>query len=364
MVSTLIPKTGRNYERTPSLDQTFTGERMKTVFRFMFVWLLLIGTDSLLTAQIAEVTHNSWTSGAPMITPRIGSAFGVIKGNVYVVSGATASAIVTTNEIYNVAKNTWTTGAPIPTARYVPASGVVDNILYVIGGCNSSCATGGGALNVVEAYNPATNAWSEKTPIPTTIDSVYAVVSKNIIYVVGGYVPGTGRVPTLYSYNPATDTWKQEASMAVGKSNPATGVLGGIIAAGGLENTGNTNDTESYAIAKNAWKTLAPMPTAVSASCFGTVSGKFYVASGTDNSGPNAVVQAYTGGTSPGRVGSLPSRRQSSVRPRQSRRVSSIVLAVLTPERSLPARCMAMCRFTNRNAKRNARPNSSKEKND
>jgi N-acetylneuraminic acid mutarotase len=288
---------------------------MKTAFRFMFVWLLLTGTASLLTAQISEVTHNSWTSGAPMITPRVGAAFGVITGKVYVVSGATTSAIVTTNEIYNIAKNTWSTGAPIPTARYVPASAVVDNILYVIGGCNSSCATGGGALNVVEAYNPATNAWTEKSPIPTLIDSVYAVVSKKIIYVVGGYVPGTGRVPTLYSYNPATDTWKQEASMAVAKSNPATGVLGGIIAAGGLENTGNTNDTESYAIAKNTWKTLAAMPTAVSASCFGTVSGKFYVASGSDNSGPNASVQAYTGGTTKSWTAGLASIPQATVAP-------------------------------------------------
>jgi N-acetylneuraminic acid mutarotase len=288
---------------------------MKTAFRLLFVSLLFISMASLVNSQISEVTHNTWTSGAPMLTPRVGAAFGVIQGKVYVVSGATTSAIVTTNEIYNVAKNTWTTGAPIPTARYVPASAVVDNILYVIGGCNSACATGGGALNVVEAYNPATNAWSEKSPIPTVIDSVYAVVSKKIIYVVGGYVPGTGRVPTLYSYNPATDTWKQEASMAVGKSNPATGVLGGIIAAGGLENGGNTNDTESYAIAKNTWKTLAAMPTAVSSSCFGTVSGKFYVASGSDNNGPNSAVQAYTAGTTKSWTTGLASIPQATVAP-------------------------------------------------
>jgi N-acetylneuraminic acid mutarotase len=288
---------------------------MKTALRLLSVSLLLVGTVSFVNAQVSEVTHNSWTSGAPMITPRVGAAFGVIKGKVYVVTGATTSAIVTTNEVYNIAKNTWTTGAPIPTARYVPASAVVNNILYVIGGCNSACASGGGALNVVEAYDPATNTWSEKSPIPTAIDSVYAIVSKKIIYVVGGYVPGTGRVPTLYSYDPATDTWKQEASMAVGKSNPATGVLGGIIAAGGLANGGVTNDTESYAIAKNTWKTLAPMPTALSASCFGTVSGRFYVASGSDNSGPNATVQAYTAGTTKSWATGLASIPQATVGP-------------------------------------------------
>lgn len=62
---------------------------------------------------------NSWSSGAPMLTPRFGAAFGVITGKVYVVSGATASAVVNTNEVYNPATNTWKTAAPIPTARYV-----------------------------------------------------------------------------------------------------------------------------------------------------------------------------------------------------------------------------------------------------
>jgi len=281
----------------------------------MFATILFVGAAALVKAQIPAVTHNTWTSGAPMITPRVGAAFGVIKGKVYVVSGATTSAIVTNNEIYNVAKNTWTTGAPIPTARYVPASAVVENILYVIGGCNSACASGGGATTVVEAYDAATNTWSEKSPIPVAIDSVYAVESKNIIYVVGGYVQGSGRVATLYRYNPATDTWAQLASMNVGRSNPATGYLGGVIVAGGLGNGGVTNDNEVYNTTTNKWKTLTAVPTALSASCFGAISGKFYVASGSDNSGPNATVEAYTGGATKSWTTDLAAIPQATVAP-------------------------------------------------
>lgn len=278
-----------------------------SIFAITFSFVILVAGATLpLRAQNYRseapnpaVNHNTWTSGTPMPTARVGAAFGVIKGNVYVVSGATTSAIVTNNEIYNTAKNTWTTGAPIPTARYVPASAVVHNILYVIGGCNSQCAVGGGALTTVEAYDPAKDSWSEKSPIPVAIDSVYAVASKNIIYVVGGYVQGSGRVSTLYSYNPATDTWSQGASMKVGRSNPATGILGGIIVAGGYGNSGTTNDTEAYNPTKNTWKTLAAMPTGLTASCFGTISGKFYVASGTPTNGaPVSDVEAYTGGKS------------------------------------------------------------------
>ena len=269
------------------------------------------------TAAIMAVTgtmlgqSNTWSAGAPMPTARLGAAFGVIKGKVYVVTGATSSAIVNNNEIYNPAKNTWTSGTPIPTGRYVPASAVVNNILYVIGGCNSGCTVGGGALTVVEAYNPATDSWSTKSPLPTATDSVYAIANKGLIYVVGGYVQGPGRVATVYVYNPVSDSWTQAASMKVAKSNPALGVLGGIISAGGYANNNqDTNDNESYSTGKNTWKTVAPIPTARAGSCFGVYKGKFYVAGGAgggDGNTPADVLEDYVGATkSWGTLASMP----------------------------------------------------------
>jgi N-acetylneuraminic acid mutarotase len=250
-----------------------------------------------LAGSPSQAQSNTWSGGAPMPTARFGPAFGVISGKVYVVSGATSNAIVNNNEVYNPTTNTWATRAPIPTARFASAAAVVNGILYVIGGCDDGCAQGIGAVSVVEAYNPATNTWSTKASLPTATDSMYAVAKKGIIYVVGGYVPGVGRVPTVFSYNPATDTWTQLASMKVGKSTPAIGVLGGIISAGGLGNGGLVNDNERYGISSKTWKTLAPVPTARTGGCFGTISGKFYFASGgagSDFNTPVDVLEAYT----------------------------------------------------------------------
>lgn len=245
--------------------------------------------------QVPAVTHNTWTSGTPMPTARLGAATGVIKGKVYVVGGASSTTVLNVNEIYDPKKNTWTTGAPMPTARLVPASAVVNNILYVIGGCDAGCATGTGAMTVVEAYDPVTNTWSTKSPLQTPTDSVYGVAVKGIIYVVGGYVPGVGRVGTVYSYNPPTDTWSQEASMKVGKSRPALGALGSkIIAAGKFGNSGFVSDNESFTIAKNVWTTLAADPTARAAGCFWGIAGQLYVAGGGDNSGPLTLTEAYS----------------------------------------------------------------------
>jgi Kelch motif len=85
----------------------------------------------------------------------------------------------------------------------------------------------------------------------------------------------------VYSYNPATDSWTLESSMNVPKSNPATGLLGGIIAAGGMTNSNSdVTDNEIYRTSKNVWKTLADIPTARVAPCFGVIAGSFYVAGG------------------------------------------------------------------------------------
>jgi len=237
--------------------------------------------STTLTSTQTFIVHNSWSKGALMPTAVFGAATGAIGTKVYVVGGGTSSAVVNNNQIYNTVTNKWTTGAAMPTARFAAASAVVNGILYVIGGCDSGCATGVGAMSVVEAYDPASNTWTTKAPLPTATDSINAVVEKGIIYVVGGYVPGGGRVPTVFSYNPATDTWATEAPLAVGKSEAALGLLGStIVAAGGYTNSGVTGDNEGYSASTNTWKSLAADPTARQAGCVAASSGLLYFAGG------------------------------------------------------------------------------------
>lgn len=113
---------------------------MKThVHQILFALAMVMAFQAGAVAQPGDPwAPNSGGSGASMPTARQGTATGVIKGKVYVISGATNSAVTGITEIYNVSKNTWTTGASIPTPRFVPASAVVNSILYVIGGDSPS----------------------------------------------------------------------------------------------------------------------------------------------------------------------------------------------------------------------------------
>jgi N-acetylneuraminic acid mutarotase len=258
--------------------------RMSTILLTVFLAIAIHTTfgAQLTTHAVQQVSgpgllaSNSWGSGQPMPTSRQGAAIGLIKAKVYVVSGATDNAVTGVTEIYDPARNTWTVGASIPTPRFVPASAVVNGILYVIGG-----DSGSGVLNVVEAYDPVHNTWSTKAPMPTARNSVKAVAKNNIIYVMGGYSPNGGRLATVEAFDPATNTWSAKAPMKVGKSMPSVGVLGSILAIGGLTNANIvTTDNEGYSTTSNSWKALAPMLTARQASCEAAISGKFYVASG------------------------------------------------------------------------------------
>jgi N-acetylneuraminic acid mutarotase len=232
-----------------------------------------------------------------MPSARCGAAAGVIKGKVYVVGGATGgdgSVVLNVNEIYDPKGNTWNTGAPMPTARWVPASAVVNDILYVIGGCTVGC-DGADALSVVEAYDPATNTWSTKSPLPNATGGAYAVSVNGIIYVVGGTTSRGRVVGTVYNYNPATDTWAQDASMIVARAIPAVGTWGTVIvASGGWGKSGLVRDNERYRVKKNSWKTSAPDPAERDAACFAGIAGRLYVAGGYGSEGTTLdVAEAY-----------------------------------------------------------------------
>jgi len=118
-----------------------------------------------------------------------------------------------------VASNSWITRANMPANRTRLAAATVTNaagqsIVYAIGGLNAS----GVAVNIVTAYNVATNTWTFRHTLPVPLaESNGAGVVNGKIYVSGGYsdrmrsFPG----PTLYAYDPATNTWTQKRSIPV-----------------------------------------------------------------------------------------------------------------------------------------------------
>ena len=93
--------------------------------------------------RVFDITANTWSSVANMPGPRHSMAAGYnsANGRMYLVGGydtADPSSAQTTAWEYNPATNTFTTRAPIPHAVGAAASGVIGNHFYVAGGRDAS----------------------------------------------------------------------------------------------------------------------------------------------------------------------------------------------------------------------------------
>ncbi len=227
--------------------------------------------------------HNIWSSGAPMPVALDDTAVAVLKNQIYVVGGGTPSVHVANNvQIYNPATNTWSTGVPLPTATGSGCAAVVNNILYFIGG-NIASSGNPQYTDAVWAYNPNTQKWSSKTPMPTTAEAgAVCVVEKGIIWVMGGYGDGNF-LATVEGYNPKTNTWQPGASM-LSPEDSASGALIGttILVTNGSDGYVDGNN-QAYSVATNTWTLLNSDPTLRQNTCAGAIGGRLYSAGGWDD---------------------------------------------------------------------------------
>jgi N-acetylneuraminic acid mutarotase len=131
--------------------------------------------------------------------------------------------------------------------------------------------------------------------MPTARDSLEAVTDGKLIYAIGGYLSGNGRLANVERYNPARGKWSSWASMLLARSGSGVGVVGKtIVAASGLANSGVTMDNEGYSPKTNAWKSLASEPIGQNASCAGAIGGSLYSAGGADpNAAPLAKLKIF-----------------------------------------------------------------------
>jgi hypothetical protein len=85
--------------------------------------------------------------------------------------------------MYDPATDTWIARAPMPTGRaFLAAVAATDGKVYAIGGYD-----GGADLATVEAYDPGSNSWSPVTPMPTARCELGAALGQDgRMFAIGG----------------------------------------------------------------------------------------------------------------------------------------------------------------------------------
>lgn len=268
----------------------------------------------LATVEEYDPAADTWTSMAQLPTARAGVGLvAAANGKIYAIGGAVnrrrgvdappifaPSAAV---EEYDPATNIWTSKAAMPTARSVlGVAAAANGKIYAIGG--SVIVTQGtefptfGPASTVEEYDPATNTWATRTPMPTARSGLGVVAASNgRLYAVGGSDVASV-LPTVEEYDPATNRWAVKAAMPTARTEfgLAAAADGAIYAVAGNANGRPLTVMETYDPTTNVWAARAHPPTARNALGFATAgNGRMYAVGGQDvNINALAVVEEYT----------------------------------------------------------------------
>ncbi len=181
-----------------------------------------------------DPANDSWKALAPLPAPRGGAAAAVANGKIYVVGGAAAvpgakdpairprqpQRSLATVEEYDPRTDRWRSRAPMPIACNHMGCESVNGKVYVIGGRLSGAFIIGypGNIALVQAYDPATDSWTTRSPMPTARSGLNTAELNGIIYTAGGEFQNQqylAAYKAFEAYDPASDTWWQLPSMLV-----------------------------------------------------------------------------------------------------------------------------------------------------
>ena len=154
-----------------------------------------------------DAAENTWVTKAPVHVARSNLGVAVVDGKIYAVGGLVGNGVVTgVNEVYDPETDTWENKTVMPTARGYITANVVKGKIYVIGGFvfDDSGTGSGSSLAVNEAYDPETDSWITKTPMPTAAFGHISTVVDDKIYVIDSNLNQI--------YDVKTDTWSLGAS--------------------------------------------------------------------------------------------------------------------------------------------------------
>jgi N-acetylneuraminic acid mutarotase len=228
-----------------------------------------------------------WTKKKPMALPSHHVAFTEFHGKIYAfggfvypTSGPAAWTPINNAWEYDPSTDTWKALAPMPSKRGSPVAVAAGDKIYVIGGVSllpgstdiaMSFNTPQASVGTVEEYDPATNTWRERSPMPTPRNHAAIGAVNGKIYVIGGrvgaaFIALATDVSVVEEYDPATDKWSAPRTrMPTARSALGAGVINGrIYVAGGEFQDSHMMATfrsvEAYDPASNSWSILPSMP--------------------------------------------------------------------------------------------------------
>jgi N-acetylneuraminic acid mutarotase len=256
---------------------------------------------------------DKWNKKKPMALPAHHAAMVDYKGKIYVFGGFTL--LMQGQKVgwkpidnaweYDPVTDTWRGLAPMPTKRGSPVAVEVAGKIYVIGGASTHPGSNLAAvfadgparsLTTNEVYDPETNQWEARSPLPTARNHAFAGAVNGKIYVIGGrigspFITVSSNVDVVEEYDPAVDMWGSiKARMPTPRSGGGWATYNGkIYTTGGELQTpqylGAFRAFEAYDPLKNVWEILPPLPSPRHGVAGAAIGNKIHFVSGKITSG-------------------------------------------------------------------------------
>jgi N-acetylneuraminic acid mutarotase len=251
------------------------GRQRGLAFKVSVALVCVFAVSQMSSTALAQ-DQASWSAASAMPSGTGDSGVAALDGKIYVVGGSSFFPHLvpessdmgsgtwgsSVNYEYDPATDTWRKRAPMPIG--LSHVGVVgfNHKLYVFGGFTSLIHAN--AQNAALVYDPASDSWQWLAPLSSRRGSVSAVAVDGKIHIFGGRAHDPTPLAIHEVYDPATNQWATKAPMPVARDHMGIAVIDGKIHIVGGRSGGPTNNVAEHDVydpATDTWSKAAPIPT-------------------------------------------------------------------------------------------------------
>jgi N-acetylneuraminic acid mutarotase len=192
---------------------------------------------------------------AQMPTPRSRLALVAYGGRLYAIGGETAMGVSDEVDVYLPDADDWVRGPDKPTAVANVSATAWEAKVYVPGGSLAS----GAMSDRLEILDLDSASWHVGQALPYGLCAYASVAYQGQIYLFGGW-DGVSYLSQSFRYDPSTDAWERRSPMPTSRAFAGAGVIGEYIyVVGGYDGENELDLCQVYDPQADVWAKCPPM---------------------------------------------------------------------------------------------------------
>lgn len=190
------------------------------------------GPPATSAVYLYSISRNKWYAGPSLPSARGAGGAALVGRNLYFFGGGNKSRTADEEDVYRIdvdhSSRGWTRIGEMPNPRNHLGAATVGGKIYAIGG-QHLLEKDSVNQNEVDEYDPATNTWRVRQPMPrpfSHFNAATVVYADRYIITVGGESPHDVGKPDVYAYDTQRDHWGQMTPLPEARRAGIAGIIG------------------------------------------------------------------------------------------------------------------------------------------